>query len=190
MIRFLSTKPPHPPSKFKNLKAAESSPHPPPHPKPCPSPPFHLLAPHVHPLKITGRPNMRTWSQFNHRNIGITRRISGIWQIGPWKRDALIWTSLDVWPVSRKWQHATNILTWTWIIVEIRRDIPTLFLFFAAVDQEVDHSATVAPRVKHVIVAFSYTLVQSRIEKAFIKEGLFLINGKVQYIHLIRWFYR
>ena len=64
---------------LKNLKAAESSPPPtPPPPKPCPSPPFRPLDPHIHPLKITGRPNMRTWSQFNHRNIGIARRISGI----------------------------------------------------------------------------------------------------------------
>ena len=32
---------------------------------------------------------MWTWGQFNYRNIRITRRISGIWQIGPWKLDAL-----------------------------------------------------------------------------------------------------
>ena len=74
---------------MKKLKAAESSP-------PLPSwilslSPYPALAldPHLHPLKLARRPNMWTWGQFNDRNIGITRRISGIWQIGPWKRDAL-----------------------------------------------------------------------------------------------------
>ena len=41
---------------LKNLQAAESSPPP---PKPCPSPPFHLLGPHVHSLKLQGDPTCK-----------------------------------------------------------------------------------------------------------------------------------